>query len=139
MFCIVWSHSLMLQIILQIIHPIPLRLLKMHDCYYCFLQYCYYFSGFQVNSSVVWCLSSNLRFHWQVIIPYSSISQVQTPSFIATLSHLRMIDLLAYNYTHQIIFSIISSEHSSLIFNFFRSEDVLREGLFFEGDWRHKD
>jgi hypothetical protein len=134
MSCIALSRSLMLRIILKIPHPTPLKLQNMHGYYYYFSQYCYYFSRFQASSLIFLYHSSNLRFHCQVPSLYSFISQAQRPNFKVTLSHLNRIDLLVYSYTHQTAFSILSSEHSSLIFSSFRSEDALREGRFFEVD-----
>lgn len=111
----------------------------MHDCYCCSSQYCYYSSRSQAKSLIFLRHSLNLHFRWQAQYLYSSISLVKRPNFKVIMSHLHKIGLLAYSYIRQTIFSIISSEHSSLIFSSSQTADALREVLFFEVGSKHKD
>lgn len=132
-------QSIQLQTIHQILHQALKAHLKMLGCYCYFWQYYYYFSIFQVNSSIFWYRSWDLHSHLRVIDLYSSLSKVQRPNFLVIKSHLHKIGWFVDSYTLRIIFHILSCEHSISISNSFRIWDALKEVLFFSKDLRRKD
>ena len=135
MSCIVLSWFLKLPIIHRISHLVPQELLKKHDYYCYFWQYCYYFSGFRVHFLIFWYHFSRFSFRLLYLHTCSSISLTRRPNFQVVKNHLHKLGLPDDSCTPQLLFRIISFLLLTLAFIPFQTSSVPQEGLIFWASW----